>query len=104
MAGAIVSRARISPMRMPSGSCRSTWRRAWAKECVSAPTSRWSMMLFTSWCRNWLGSWWGTWGRGPGGVIGLVNAAGGGADVPALPEDVDAEAGEPGHAVAEVQL
>src|SRR5665647_3502526 len=37
----IVSRSRISPTRMMSGSCRSTCLSALANDSVSAPTSRW---------------------------------------------------------------
>ena len=36
----MVSRSRISPTRMTSGSCRSTYFSAFLKESVSAPTSR----------------------------------------------------------------
>ena len=40
-AAAIVSRSRISPMRITSGSWRSAYLSAAAKDFVSAPTSRW---------------------------------------------------------------
>ena len=51
-----VSSSRISPMRITSGSCRSTRRRARAKEIVSSPTSRWLMMQRLSRWRNSAGS------------------------------------------------
>ena len=52
----IVSRSRISPTRMMSGSCRSTCLSAAAKEWVSSPTSRW--LTTQPWCRwrNSIGS------------------------------------------------
>ena len=40
IAAAIVSRSRISPIMITSGSCRSTCRSARLKDLVSAPTSR----------------------------------------------------------------
>ena len=56
MAVEMVSRSRISPTRITSGSCRSTCLSAWAKLWVSAPTSRWFTMH--CWClwRNSIGS------------------------------------------------
>ena len=41
IASEIVSRSRISPTRMTSGSSRSDWRSAFAKDLVCAGTSRW---------------------------------------------------------------
>ena len=41
IASEIVSRSRISPTRMTSGSSRSDWRRALAKDRECAGTSRW---------------------------------------------------------------
>ena len=51
-----VSRSRISPMRMTSGSWRSTWRSAEGKDSVSLPTSRCEIFDITSRCRNSIGS------------------------------------------------
>src|SRR6266478_2207263 len=51
-----VSMSRISPIRITSGACRSTWRNAALKERVSFPTSRWEMLARLSRCRNSIGS------------------------------------------------
>ena len=52
----MVSRSRISPTRMMSGSCRSTYLRPSWNERVSRPTSRWWMNESRSRCRNSIGS------------------------------------------------
>ena len=52
----IVSRSRISPTRITSGSWRRTCLSAWPKPCVSAPTSRWFTMQLLCLCRNSIGS------------------------------------------------
>ena len=52
----MVSRSRSSPIRMTSGSCRSTCLSAFAKLCVSLPTSRWLTSAFLCWCMNSIGS------------------------------------------------
>ena len=49
----MVSRSRISPMRMTSGSSRRAYLSAFAKLWVSVPTSRWLTMQ--AWCR-WMNS------------------------------------------------
>src|SRR5882762_4196022 len=51
-----VSMSRISPIRITSGACRSTWRNAALKERVSFPTSRCEMLARLSRCRNSIGS------------------------------------------------
>ena len=51
-----VSSSRISPIRITSGSWRSTRRSARLKEAVSSPTSRWLMIDFLSLWRNSTGS------------------------------------------------
>ena len=51
-----VSSSRISPIRMMSGSWRSTRRSARPNEAVSRPTSRWLMIEFLSRCRYSIGS------------------------------------------------
>ena len=51
-----VSSSRISPMRITSGSWRSTRRSARPKDLVSWPTSRWLMLERLSRCRNSIGS------------------------------------------------
>src|SRR6478609_9550897 len=51
-----VSLSRISPIRMTSGSCRSTDLSAAWNERVSVPTSRWEMFASWSRCRNSIGS------------------------------------------------
>src|SRR6266508_2320294 len=51
-----VSTSRISPIRMTSGSWRSTWRRAELNDSVSFPTSRCEMLARLSRCRNSIGS------------------------------------------------
>src|SRR5438093_2784759 len=51
-----VSMSRISPMRMTSGACRSTWRSAALNDSVSFPTSRCEMFARLSRCRNSIGS------------------------------------------------
>ena len=51
-----VSSSRISPIRITSGSWRSTRRSARLNEAVSAPTSRWLMIDCLSSCRNSIGS------------------------------------------------
>ena len=51
-----VSMSRISPIRITSGSCRSTCRSAEANESVSLPTSRCEMFDCTSRWRNSIGS------------------------------------------------
>ncbi len=52
----IVSRSRISPMRITSGSCRRAERRATGKPLVSLPTSRWLTTQRLCVCRNSIGS------------------------------------------------
>ena len=52
----IVSKSRISPTRMTSGSCRRALRSAYANERVSTVTSRWLMIDWLSRCRNSIGS------------------------------------------------
>ena len=52
----IVSRSRISPTRITSGSWRSAAFSASAKLVASAPSSRWLTMHFLCWCRNSIGS------------------------------------------------
>ena len=52
----IVSRSRISPTRITSGSWRSAARSASAKSSASAPISRWLTMHFLWRCRNSIGS------------------------------------------------
>src|SRR5258705_11340263 len=51
-----VSMSRISPIRMTSGSCRSTCRSAELNDSVSLPTSRCEMLDRLSRCRNSIGS------------------------------------------------
>ena len=51
-----VSSSRISPIRIVSGSWRSTRRSARLNDAVSAPTSRWLMIELRSRCRNSIGS------------------------------------------------
>src|SRR5438445_296743 len=51
-----VSMSRISPIRITSGACRSTWRNAALNDSVSFPTSRWEMLARLSRCRNSIGS------------------------------------------------
>ena len=51
-----VSSSRISPIRITSGSWRSTRRMARAKLSVSMPTSRWLMIERLSRCRYSIGS------------------------------------------------
>ena len=53
---AIVSRSRISPRRITSGSWRSAPRSASAKPIASWPTSRWLTMQRLWWWRNSIGS------------------------------------------------
>ena len=52
----IVSRSRISPTRMASGSSRSALRSALAKLSVCGPTSRWLIRHFLLSCTNSMGS------------------------------------------------
>ena len=52
----MVSKSRISPTRMTSGSWRIALRSARENELVSTPTSRWLMMDRLSRCRNSMGS------------------------------------------------
>ena len=52
----MVSRSRISPTRMTSGSCRSTCLSAAPKLCVSWPTSRWLTSERLLPCMNSIGS------------------------------------------------
>ena len=52
----IVSRSRISPTRITSGSWRSAARSASAKPFASAPISRWLTMQLLCRCRNSIGS------------------------------------------------
>ena len=52
----IVSRSRISPTRITSGSWRSAALSASAKLCASAPSSRWLTMQLLCRCRNSIGS------------------------------------------------
>ena len=56
MAVSSVTRSRISPIRITSGSCRSTCRSAASNERVSLPTSRCEMLASPSRCRNSIGS------------------------------------------------
>src|SRR3989441_301510 len=51
-----VSMSRISPIRITSGSCRSTWRSAELNDSVSFPTSRCEMFARLSRWRNSIGS------------------------------------------------
>src|SRR6058998_1457368 len=51
-----VSMSRISPIRITSGACRSTWRKAALNDSVSFPTSRCEMLARLSRCRNSIGS------------------------------------------------
>src|SRR5881397_279703 len=51
-----VSISRISPIRITSGACRSTWRKAALNDSVSFPTSRCEMLARLSRCRNSIGS------------------------------------------------
>jgi len=55
-ASRMVSRSRISPTRMMSGSSRRAPRRAALKLPVSRPTSRWLMRQPWGWCTNSMGS------------------------------------------------
>ena len=55
-ASSMVSRSRISPTRMMSGSSRSAPRRAAAKDLVWMPTSRWLMRQFLLSWTNSIGS------------------------------------------------
>src|SRR5947207_5403160 len=48
--------SRISPIRITSGACRSTWRKAALNDRVSFPTSRCEMLARLSRCRNSIGS------------------------------------------------
>src|SRR6267142_1737469 len=48
--------SRISPIRITSGACRSTWRNAALNDRVSFPTSRCEMLARLSRCRNSIGS------------------------------------------------
>ena len=52
----IVSRSRISPTRITSGSWRSAAFSALAKDWASEPISRWLTMHFLCGCRNSIGS------------------------------------------------
>src|SRR3569623_1644429 len=52
----IVSRSRISPTRMQSGSSRSAERSALENDSVIGPTSRWFSRHFLDSCRNSIGS------------------------------------------------
>ena len=52
----IVSKSRISPTRITSGSWRSAARRAFEKLCVSTPISRWFTIERRSRIRNSIGS------------------------------------------------
>ena len=52
----IVSRSRISPTRITSGSWRRAAFRASPKLCASEPSSRWLTMHFLCPCRNSIGS------------------------------------------------
>ena len=52
----MVSRSRISPTRMTSGSWRSALFSAWPKLIVSTPTSRWFTIDRLSRMRNSIGS------------------------------------------------
>src|SRR3989454_253976 len=51
-----VSMSRISPIRITSGACRSTWRNAALKEGVWFPPWRWEMLARLSRCRTSMGS------------------------------------------------
>src|SRR6266487_107499 len=48
--------SRISPIRITSGACRSTWRSAALNDRVSVPTSRCEMLERLSRCKNSIGS------------------------------------------------
>ena len=52
----IVSRSRISPTKMMSGSSRSALRKALANDSVCGPTSRWLIRHFFDSCTNSIGS------------------------------------------------
>ena len=52
----IVSTSRISPMRITSGDCRTTYFSASVNESVSSPTSRWLTMAILSWWTYSMGS------------------------------------------------
>ena len=52
----MVSRSRISPTRMQSGSSRSAERSALEKLSVCGPTSRWLIRHFLDSCTNSIGS------------------------------------------------
>src|SRR5687767_7424491 len=52
----MVSRSRISPTRITSGSSRSALRSALAKDSVCGPTSRWLIRHFFDSCTNSIGS------------------------------------------------
>ncbi len=56
MASWMVSKSRISPTRITSGSSRSAERSAAANDLVSCPSSRWLMMLYLCWWRYSIGS------------------------------------------------
>ena len=56
MAALNVSRSRISPTRMMSGSCRTACLRAVSQSMTSMPTSRWLMMHLSSLKVNSIGS------------------------------------------------
>ena len=56
IAAEMVSRSRISPTRMTSGSWRRTRLSAEANECVSSPISRWLTYAFLLRCMNSIGS------------------------------------------------
>ncbi len=55
-AAAMVSRSRISPIRITSGSWRRTYFSAAVKLLVSVLTSRWLTMHFLCWCMYSIGS------------------------------------------------
>ena len=52
----MVSKSRISPTSITSGSCLSACLNALLKDSVSLPTSLWLTMLFLSLCRYSIGS------------------------------------------------
>ena len=56
MACSMVSRSRISPIRITSGAWRSEFLSAASQLSVSSPTSRWVMMQFLCGCTNSMGS------------------------------------------------
>ena len=52
----VVSKSRISPIRITLGACRKVARNADGKSLVSYPTSRWLMVEFLCMCKYSIGS------------------------------------------------